>query len=210
MEMTMECEKIIDVKYPVAEIFNSLQGEGAMVGMPVTFVRFAGCNLNCDWCDAKEVWQQKGKMMTVDEIASLCESDTVVFTGGEPCLQPLEYLIQHLHMQGKFLCMETNGTLPTPDGIDWVVCSPKPQKDYYIDGKCFFNELKYIVDENFDVDCIPAEQKQTCGSVWVHPCEINGIDSEETKASLKRCINLVMNHRYLRLGLQIHKIIGVE
>lgn len=197
-------------KYPVAEIFDSIQGEGSMVGMPVTFVRFAGCNLDCTWCDATDVWKKKGTMMSTAEIVDKCNCDTIVFTGGEPCLQDLSPLIESLHLGFKFLCMETNGTLPTPEGIDWVVCSPKPQKDYVINAECFFNELKYIVDDTFDLDCIPEDKKVTCGEIWVHPCEINGINSPETKASLERCKNLVMGNTFLRLGLQIHKIIGVE
>lgn len=203
-----ECYK--EVRYPVVEIFNSIQGEGSMVGMPVTFVRFAGCNLSCPWCDSKKTWKKDANMMSVADIVEKCDKNTVVFTGGEPCLQDLQPLITVLHEGHKFLCIETNGTQATPDGIDWVVCSPKPQTNYTIVHACFFNELKYIVDDEFDISAIPPEKRHTCGEVWIHPCEIGGINSEQTKKSLDRCKELVMTYDFLRLGIQVHKVIGVE
>lgn len=203
-----DCYK--EVRFPVVEIFDSIQGEGSMVGMPVTFVRFAGCNLNCPWCDSKNTWKNQGTIMSVAEIVEKCNKNTVVFTGGEPCLQDLQPLITTLHVGHKFLCIETNGTQATPEGIDWVVCSPKPQTNYTIVSNCFFNELKYIVDDNFDISAIPPEKRQTCGEVWIHPCEVGGINSEQTRKSLEKCKELVMKHNFLRLGLQVHKIIGVE
>lgn len=199
-----------DTTYPVMEIFSSIQGEGAMMGMPVTFVRFAGCNLQCPWCDTKESWSTENvKQMSIPEILDQCAMASVVLTGGEPCIQKLEPLVKSLQVINKFVCLETNGTLPTPEGIDWVVASPKPP-EYQIHGQCFFNELKYVVDDNFGLDCIPDEQKKACGTVWLQPCDYGKGQEEKSQRSLQRCIDLTLSTGYLRTGIQLHKILNVK
>ena len=198
-------------KFKVIEIFSSIQGEGALIGMPTTFVRFAGCNLRCPWCDTGYSWENLSNATEhcIESIIDLCDKDTVVLTGGEPCLNNLEPLIDALHAAGKFVCIETNGTQPTPMNADWVTCSPKPQSNYLIHGECHFNELKYVVDDNFDLSCIPPEKLQTCGEVWLQPCDC-GSDKAATQKSIDRCLNLVMKNKALRMGIQMHKIYNVE
>lgn len=207
-------------KYPIIEIFDSIQGEGSMMGMPVTFVRFRGCNLRCPWCDTKQSWkiveagdQEDGfTWMTIDEIIAKCNRSIVILTGGEPCMHNLEPLIEALHMEEKLACIETNGTLPTPSNVDWVVTSPKPGK-YEIHAECFFNELKYVVDEEFDPDtCIPDELKGECGRIWLQPCDYGDTPTGtiKTKESIQRCIELAMKHSFLRVGIQLHKLYEVK
>lgn len=199
-------------EYPVMEIFSSIQGEGSMLGMPVTFIRFAGCNLKCPWCDTKESWGGvkgvKVESLNIDDIIAKCNMAIVVLTGGEPCLQPLEPLIDALHKKEKFVCIETNGTLSTPTNADWVVCSPKPPQ-YLIHGACFFNELKYVVDDEFALDCIPEDQKQRCGTVWLQPCDY-GRQNPKSIASAQKCVDFVLKNPYLRVGIQLHKILDVK
>ena len=194
--------------YPVIEVFGSIQGEGAMMGMPVNFVRLVGCNLACEWCDTKESWNAKADDMTVEDIVALCNYPIVVITGGEPCIHDLTELREALQAAEKLVAIETNGTLPTGEGFDWVVCSPKPP-EYLIHGQCWFNELKYVVDEEFNVDCIPEDQKKTCGSVWLQPCDY-GDDKEKTQKSVQRAMDLVLTAGYLRMGVQLHKLLGVK
>lgn len=202
--------------YPVMEIFSSIQGEGSMLGMPVTFIRLAGCNLKCPWCDTKESWTAEGdKVHLVDAkyIADKCDKNIVVITGGEPCMNDLTDLITVLHVMQKFVCIETNATLPTPEAIDWVVASPKPP-EYLIHNQCFFNELKYVVDDNFDPEtCVPDAQKKTCGSVWVQPCDFGKKTAEQrnkSRASTMKCVRLALTTSYLRVGIQLHKILDVK
>lgn len=202
---------------PIIEIFDSIQGEGTMMGTPVTFIRVAGCNLKCPWCDTKYSWGIEGNVsMKLDpkEIVAQCNRDIVVITGGEPCLYDLDELIILLHQEEKIVCLETNGTKPTPAFVDWVVCSPKPQADYNIHPKCKFDELKYVVDENFDINVIPQRVRTAHiegtkdGSVpptiWLQP---QGYDMDN---SAQRAFELVMEYGFLRMGIQMHKLINVK
>ena len=111
--------------YIVNEIFYSLQGEGYYTGTPAVFLRFAGCNRNCSFCDTDH---NHGRAMTAAEIADTCaEYPTrhLVATGGEPLLQLDSDLLRLLKAKGFYVQIETNGSLPAPPEVDWVTCSPK-------------------------------------------------------------------------------------
>ncbi|MDE5658069.1 MAG: 7-carboxy-7-deazaguanine synthase QueE, partial [Muribaculaceae bacterium] len=95
----------------INEIFYSLQGEGHWTGTPAVFIRFSGCNLHCDFCDTEH---NSGQELSVDEIiseASKYPTLHIIFTGGEPTLQLTRSLVDRLHQLGKYLHIETNGTL---------------------------------------------------------------------------------------------------
>jgi len=191
---------------PVMEIFDSIQGEGAYVGFPVTFIRLAGCNLRCPWCDTKESWAGENMVrMLPDEIVAKCSCYIVVITGGEPCMHDIQELVDMLHEKGKFVCIETNGTLPTPLGADWVTCSPKPPM-YNIDTACRFDELKYVVDDSFELNIIP-EVHRSLGSKVMVSIQPQAFDMEN---SVKKATELVMSVNYLRMGIQMHKVINVK
>ena len=134
--------------YSIKEIFYTLQGEGAHAGRPAVFCRFSGCNLwtgresdrasaVCQFCDTDFVGtdgEGGGKFKTPEELAAAINalwpesypaSKYVVFTGGEPLLQLDTPLIDAMHKAGFTIAIETNGTLPVPDGVDWICVSPK-------------------------------------------------------------------------------------
>jgi len=136
------------VTYSIKEIFYTLQGEGAHAGRPAVFCRFSGCNLwtgresdrasaVCQFCDTDFVGtdgEGGGKFKTPEELATAINalwpesypaSKYVVFTGGEPLLQLDTPLIDAMHKAGFTIAIETNGTLPVPDGVDWICVSPK-------------------------------------------------------------------------------------
>jgi len=103
----------------VVEIFDSIQGEGITVGRPSTFVRLAGCNLRCKWCDTKYAWDQEaGEEMTTDQIlAQLVKQPNIVITGGEPLLQDLLELLRRIKQDciWKHVTVETNCTIWEPE-----------------------------------------------------------------------------------------------
>ena len=133
--------------YAVKEIFYTLQGEGANAGTPAVFCRFAGCNLwsgreedrakaVCQFCDTDFVGtdgERGGRYATADALADACRAactaaegpTLIVLTGGEPMLQVDQDLIDALHARAFSVAIETNGTLPALDTIDWICVSPK-------------------------------------------------------------------------------------
>lgn len=190
----------------IMEIFSSIQGEGALMGMPVTFVRLQGCNLTCTFCDTKRSWAELKPNMSVMDILSKCKQDTVIITGGEPCMQDLTALIETLHLNDKFVAMETNGTLPIPDDLDWVACSPKAVANYEVhEGNAEkIGEYKFVVTDEFKYEDIPADiQALLPGRIWLQP---NGDDMENM---MKKSYKLAMEHSNLRSGIQLHKIMEV-
>ena len=105
----------------ITETFVSLQGEGLRQGMPCMFVRFAGCNLHCAWCDTRySLNDSPGVEMTTEEVMQAVIASGmgyVCITGGEPLLQKeaLVPLIAAVHEAGVFVDIETNGTIPFAD-----------------------------------------------------------------------------------------------
>ena len=138
--------------YRVNEIFYSLQGEGFWTGTPMVFVRFSGCNLRCPFCDTDH---REGRPMRVEEIVQAVRAagscKRVCLTGGEPLLQLDRELVDALHQAGYTLHLETNGTRPVPEGVDWVTLSPK--EDFVSGGKVVVekaDELKLVLAPGTD------------------------------------------------------------
>jgi 7-carboxy-7-deazaguanine synthase len=205
-----------EAKLRIIEVFDSIQGEGMMMGKACHFIRLAGCNLSCAWCDTKYSWSidvdSRTKEVFVKDLVNGSSSvKYVVITGGEPCIQGsvLNVLVNELRMANKFVCLETNGTLPTPININQCTVSPKPSSGYLIHKKCRVDELKFVVSgEDFWRKPVLALAKKYPGvPVWLQP---NGFDLEE---SAKLAYDFVKEHpEYpnLRLGVQLHKIFDFQ
>ncbi len=144
------------MKAPVIEIFSSFQGEGLLIGERQIFVRFAGCNLNCNYCDTNDSKSEKsGKLMTSEEVSheiqKLITPDckTISFTGGEPSLYP-EFINEVSKNFDLRIMLETNGTLPDNIGLienlDMVSLDIKlPEHfDGDFDEDIFINEIKSL------------------------------------------------------------------
>ena len=197
----------MSMRYPVIEVFASVQGEGTFSGLGADFIRLAGCNLRCSWCDTAHSYDvAAATMLDAEEILAKWQFDQpiVVITGGEPTLYDLGPLVQALKAFGKFVTLETNGTNPVPAawGIDWITVSPKPDNDYVIN--CCTNELKYVVDDNFSADVIQADR--------VPPQHIY-LQVESCKPeSAARALRIVAENPklQLRVGIQLHKVLNVE
>jgi 7-carboxy-7-deazaguanine synthase len=218
----------------VIEIFDSLQGEGYWAGVPMTFVRLAGCNapslgLECvRWCDTPGSWDiDSGAALAPEDILDRMCLPRLCLTGGEPLLQAEGVLrtVIEAHRRGIKVHLETNGTVdaprrdrpgasPSPDLnpatealFDWAVVSPKPP-DYLVapswDG--LVDELKLVADEWL----LPGTAERLAAQhpeavVCVQPVWETGAGSSTAYA-----IGLVMEHPEWRLSLQIHKYLGVR
>jgi 7-carboxy-7-deazaguanine synthase len=114
----------------ISEIFYSIQGEGRLIGMPSVFIRTAGCNLRCVWCDTPYTsWQPAGAAWSIRAILAEIQkhpTEYVVVTGGEPLLAPeIEALCRELKESGRHITIETAGTIFKPIGCDLISVSPK-------------------------------------------------------------------------------------
>ena len=119
--------------YRVNSIFFTLQGEGHNTGRAAVFVRFAGCNLRCPFCDT--AFDSFTEMSADDILSAMLQVAggpatkerplMAVLTGGEPTLQVDEALVDQLHQHGYYVAMESNGTRPAPLNLDWLTVSPK-------------------------------------------------------------------------------------
>lgn len=177
----------------VNEIFYSLQGEGFHTGTPAVFVRFSGCNLRCPFCDTLH---QSGSEMTREQIVEavcLHGARHVVLTGGEPALQADGRLIELLHEKGKFVQIETNGTRPVPEGIDWITCSPKEGPYALTD----VHELK-VVYLGQDVESVASQFNAR--HLMLQPCSCS---------NTAEVVEYVKRHPHWRMSLQTHKFIDI-
>ncbi|MDR3539873.1 MAG: 7-carboxy-7-deazaguanine synthase QueE [Desulfosporosinus sp.] len=195
------------VLYPIIEIFNSIQGEGFHMGKGTTFIRVAGCNLRCSWCDTQNSFDlSKAQWLSAEEIVDQTQilHHHVVITGGEPTLYDLGPLVRELHKLCKYVAIETNGTNPIPVewGIDWITASPKPGSRFAL--CCQADELKYVVDDEFSIDCI-TEQDMPEGRVFLQ-VESGRLESAQKGYDLLQRFP----ERGLRLGIQLHKVLDVR
>ena len=207
------------MSYAVKEIFLTLQGEGMQAGRRAVFLRLAGCNLwtgreqdrataDCTFCDTDFVGmdgENGGRYAAdalADKVAALWAGGArplVVITGGEPMLQLDAALIDALHARGFEIAVETNGTLPAPDGIDWICVSPKAGTEL---AQRRGDELKLVwPQKGIDPDML-------ADLVFRHFL-IQPMDCADAEAALAASIAFVMANPRWRLGLQTHKLLGL-
>lgn len=191
----------------INEIFYSLQGEGHFTGVPSIFIRFAGCNLKCPFCDTRhEPYEEMSMQDIIDRIKGFAGRH-VVFTGGEPSLQLTADICRQLKDLGYDIQVETNGTHELPEGcIDWVTCSPKDAFCKKAEIKIsHIDEVKVVFDGKTDVSRY-LDIDAHCYSL--QPCD-TGNESENKEITAK-CVDYILAHPEWRLSLQTHKILYIR
>ena len=137
------------------EDFYTLQGEGYNMGKAAWFVRIGGCDVGCSWCDTKQSWNAKlfPPVEIEDVIGRVCKSSakTIVVTGGEPSLYPLDYLTSKLHKKGIKTMVETSGAYELTGLWDWVCLSPKRNSPPLPQNMNLADELKVIIQTPEDL-----------------------------------------------------------
>jgi len=195
----------------INDIFYSLQGEGFHTGRPAVFIRFAGCNLRCPFCDTS--FDDFREMTDDDILASACAYPArfVVLTGGEPSLQTDDELIARLHAAGFEVAMESNGTHRVPSALDWLTVSPKRpwhQGAENIPGRPI-DELKVIFDGNAHPnDFLPPTMPHPAPRLLLQPCDTG--DARRNSLIIHQCIDYIKAHPQWRLSLQTHKLAGFK
>ncbi|HDR9178246.1 TPA: 7-carboxy-7-deazaguanine synthase [Burkholderia vietnamiensis] len=207
--------------YAVKEIFYTLQGEGANAGRPAVFCRFAGCNLwsgreedradaVCRFCDTDFVGTDgenggkfKDAAALVATIAGLWPHGEahrfVVCTGGEPMLQIDQPLVDALHAAGFEIAIETNGSLPVLDTIDWICVSPKADAPLVVTKG---NELKVVIPQ--DNQRLADYAKLDFEYFLVQP-----MDGPSRDINTKLAIDWCKRHPHWRLSMQTHKYLNI-
>ncbi len=194
--------------YHVNEIFCSLQGEGRWTGRPAIFLRFAGCNLRCPFCDTDHAPHTDMSIQGIMQAIQPMTPDFVVLTGGEPSLFIDDELIEALHRARKYVAVETNGTHPLPASADWVTLSPK---DPFVEGatpvirRC--DELKLLFDGR---DTTAAEHYADFPATHHYLQPIDTGDARRNKDIVERTVQYCLDNPQWSLSLQTHKIINIR
>ena len=216
--------------YKLVEIFSSVQGEGGMSGVPMTFVRFTGCNLDCSWCDTpfNEANYSSCLEGLVNKITDFANK-WVIFTGGEPTLQLDEDLIDELHMKDHMIAIETNGTQYEEyyTKIDYITVSPKTTVEMKRDncspainetlglncnlGGVKVNEVRVPMDGKHEPPILAYQQKLRPDILYVSPVFAKDnkpiVEAVEQALSAVELYSLLMD---IRLSIQAHKFLEIR
>jgi organic radical activating enzyme len=191
------------------EAFYTLQGEGFHQGKAAYFIRLAGCDVGCVWCDVKESWNEDlYPLQTIDDIVSKAienRARLAVITGGEPTLYNLEMLTSALQKEGFQTNIETSGSSPLTGKWDWICLSPKKFKPPLPAILKKANELKIIIFNKSDfqwAEKYAAEVSKNC-KLYLQP---EWSRSEQVTPSI---VQYILTHPQWQFSLQLHKYIHV-
>ena len=206
--------------YSIKEIYYTLQGEGFHTGRPAIFVRFTGCNLwsgreeerhkaVCQFCDTDFIGTdgieggKYTKESLAEKIKELWPEDKHIFivcTGGEPALQLDQKLVDYLHKHKIEIAIETNGTKPLPERIDWICMSPKANTDIIIKKG---HEIKIVFPQK-GIDPKDFEDYDY-ENYYLQP-----MDSLEQESNVFKAQEYCLLHPKWKMSLQTHKILGIK
>ncbi len=194
--------------YPVMEHFYTIQGEGHYAGCAAYFIRLAGCDVGCVWCDVKESWPATGfPLNTPDEMVSWvvnAGAKLLVITGGEPAMYNLSAITQAMHQNGIRVHIETSGAYSLQGDFDWITVSPKKFKSPLADVVALAHELKVVVFNKSDFQWAETWIEEAPRAIALLQPEW---DKQESVMPL--IIDYVKANPRWRISLQTHKIINV-
>jgi organic radical activating enzyme len=207
-------------RYPIAEVFASIQGEGARAGTFNVFLRFAGCNLKCGFCDTDHRVKRR---MTLSEIVSAVSEAWIsgggpprvqrnlILTGGEPLLHLDEALWRILFVNGWNIAVETNGAIQLPPGVfigghAWLTVSPKAGAPHLLrEG----DELKVVLGPHPSATWDEDALLYLADKFRYRYVQVMWNKRGPNVRSLQMCLSFVARHPEWRLSVQTHKLIGV-
>jgi 7-carboxy-7-deazaguanine synthase len=194
---------------PLVEDFYTIQGEGFNTGKAAYFIRLGGCDVGCRWCDARFTWNPRHyppvPVESIVERAMACAAHSIVITGGEPTLYPLEILTSSLKEKKCEIFIETSGTNPLRGYFDWVCLSPKRHNHPMAENLLRADELKVII-EGVD-DLLWAEE---CAERTATGC-ILYLQAEWSKFEhvTPLIVEYVKKNPRWRVSLQTHKFMHI-
>lgn len=209
MEVFQKNSDVAVETLPVMEAFYTIQGEGFHQGKAAYFIRLAGCDVGCFWCDVKESWDRElHPDIAVESIVSEIRktpADLAVITGGEPLMHDLTGLTRRLHQLGIKTNMETSGSHPLSGEWDWICLSPKKFKAPLPEVIDAANELKVIIYNNDDF-----KWAEKFADLVSPSCKLY-LQPEWSKHDLMVpvIVEYIKRNPKWELSLQIHKYINV-
>ncbi|MDR2639252.1 MAG: 7-carboxy-7-deazaguanine synthase QueE [Helicobacteraceae bacterium] len=200
----------------VVEIFRSIEGEGAFMGAPTTFIRLFGCNMRCVWCDSVYTYEGKYEEIAIESIAAKAAylgGSVLSVTGGEPFMHDeLGALCDALSALNKTIKIETNGTLwQRIDAKVHITVSPKPPK-YAIDDRIAkaANELKFVVDTELNEAILLRDVFRAIYDRGVAPTlQLESNKADSLARALKLQNDLLDRGVSARVLPQLHKLLNL-
>ena len=196
-------------RLPVMEAFYTIQGEGFHQGRAAYFIRLAGCNVNCFWCDVKESWDaEKHPRVSIDDIvqqASAHPARLAIITGGEPLMYNLDELTYQLQSEGFETNIETSGSYALSGNWNWICVSPKKFKPPTPECLGYANELKVVIYNKNDfawAETYADQVNENC-KLYLQP------EWDRSAIMTPQIIDYIKQHPKWELSLQIHKYINV-
>ena len=196
-------------KLPIMEQFYTIQGEGFYSGRAAYFIRIAGCDVGCVWCDVKESWNagdhEYQSIQSLVENILETKSDFCVITGGEPCMYDLNELTNLLKQNGIEVALETSGCYDLKGQIDWYCFSPKKFKSPVPDAYSNADELKVIISHPSDFEWAEKHAmkvNENC-KLYLQP------EWSKQERFLTKIIDYVKENPKWKISLQTHKFMNI-
>lgn len=198
-----------DETLPVMEKFYTLQGEGFHQGKAAYFIRLAGCDVGCVWCDVKDSWDvDRHPRYAISDLvrsASAHPGRMAVITGGEPLMHDCSTLTHELRRAGFATHIETSGAWPLSGAWDWICLSPKKFKSPLPGIASRANELKVVIFNKTDFKWA----EHWAALVNSHCCLFLQPEWSKSATVTPLIIDYIEAHPQWRFSLQLHKYIHV-